>query len=228
MPRDVYDPVLLLLAQLGVLFLLSRSLQGQLSGLLLSITRSQRASVWLMALLFLPGTFIHELSHLVMARLLFVRAGHLTIIPRVDGDRVVMGSVLIVPTDRIRRLIIGIAPGIVGISIIVGALWFVSTHGLWGSLPWILGLGYLIFQVGNTLFSSRADLEGSFGLVLILGLLVIGLYWLGVRPSIREVTLVLDSHHYLLLQVVWLLWIPLILDAIGVIFVWLLSQVLRR
>jgi hypothetical protein len=216
--------LLVIVAELCLLFLLSRAVERGLSGLFLSWTGgSSKTSMWLMALLFLPGTFLHELSHLVMARLLLVKAGGLTIFPKMASNRIVMGSVLIWPTDRVRRLLIGIAPGIVGLVVMLGALWFVEIHHLWQSWPWAIGVGYLVFQIGNSLFSSPVDLEGALGLFVFVGIAVGVFYWLGVRPSLEWVVPLLDQYQVVLSHAMWLLLVPIGLDAIGIVLVWVLS-----
>jgi hypothetical protein len=42
----------------------------------LILTRDSRVTMAIFAMLFLPGVFLHELSHFVMAKILRVRTGH--------------------------------------------------------------------------------------------------------------------------------------------------------
>ena len=93
---------LILLVQFVCLFVFSRTFQRLLSQIFYQASGHERVTMWLMAGAFLPGTFIHELSHLVVARLLLVRAGHLTLLPHRQENRLVMGSVLIPQTDKLR------------------------------------------------------------------------------------------------------------------------------
>jgi hypothetical protein len=218
---------LLLLAQILTLFLLSRALQRQLSLLFARSTGSPKAAMWLMAFLFLPGTLMHELSHLVMAMLLLVRTGRLTVWPRMEADRLVMGSVQVAQPDRLRRLLIGVAPGLVGISLIFGALWAYQTYGLGTSWYWTVGLGYLIFQLGNTLFSSRADLEGALGLLVVVVITAGILYWMGARPDVAWVVPLLTQYEQILLYAVRFLCVPLVIDVVMVLAVWGMRKALR-
>jgi hypothetical protein len=218
---------LLLLAQILTLFLLSRALQRQLSLLFARSTGSPKAAMWLMAFLFLPGTLMHELSHLVMAMLLLVRTGRLTVWPRMEADRLVMGSVQVAQPDRLRRLLIGVAPGLVGISLIFGALWAYQTYGLGTSWYWTVGLGYLIFQLGNTLFSSRADLEGALGLLVVVVITAGILYWMGARPDVAWVVPLLTQYEQILLYAVRFLCVPLVIDVVMVMAVWGMRKALR-
>jgi hypothetical protein len=211
---------LLLLAQIGCLFLLCRALQRQLWLFWLRLTQSQASTMWLMALLFWPGTVIHEVSHLVMSWVLLVPAGHLTVWPKMADDRVIMGSVLVARTDRIRRLLIGLAPGVVGLSLILVGLWLAQEYGWWGNWVWRIILIYVVFEIANSLFSSKEDLEGALGLFLFLAIMVGILYWLGLRVSLAWVEPMLNQYQQLLAMMVRLLWLPLGFDGVGVGVVW--------
>jgi hypothetical protein len=148
-----------------LLFVLAKFLIGALSRLFLKITKSESITVTLLFYLFLPGIIVHELSHLLAAGLLFVKTGDMELTPKVTEEEVRLGSVGIKKTDFLRRAIIGVAPVLVGISIIFGILF--SLQKLNATNLGIYALSfYIIFEVGNTLFSSRKDLEGIIELFL--------------------------------------------------------------
>src|SRR5438045_1842305 len=113
---------LIFLSELLILFFLSRLLTRNLSSLLYHTTRSQKATIYLMALLFFPGTVIHELSHAIMAGLLFVHTGHIELWPKLEGQHVKLGSVAIAHTDIFRRFLIGAAPFFFGTTLLLGLL----------------------------------------------------------------------------------------------------------
>src|SRR5579859_1313470 len=115
---------ILFLIELLCLFFLSKELTKVLSQLLLHITRSSETTIQILSFLFLPGVIVHELSHMFMASLLFVRVGTIEFLPQIHGDTVKLGSVQVARTDPFRRLLIGVAPLLGGMGILL--LLFVS------------------------------------------------------------------------------------------------------
>lgn len=141
-----------------------------------AVTGSQKASIILFSLLFFPGTFIHEFSHWLMAKLLFVYVGQMEFLPQIQGDAIKLGSVSIIKTDPLRRILIGVAPVIFGLTILLSLLWGIRrNYTFLTSYPWWiwLALGYVVLVVGSTMFSSRKDLEGSLGVIVAAVILVV-------------------------------------------------------
>ena len=168
---------LLFLLQLLLLWRLSRIINSQFLASLPFL---------LYALLFLPGTFIHELSHFLMAKLMFVPVGKFTLMPKRYEKEVVLGSVSIAKVDIIRRLIIGAAPVIFGLLIIISTISFsISSEIL---KDWKAGflISYLVFVVGNTMFSSKKDLEGAWKVGLTTIIIFTFFYIFGVRFFINS------------------------------------------
>lgn len=156
--------------ELIVLFILSQQLSKSLSFLLLRITNSQQITINILSFIFLPGIIIHELAHWFMASILFVRTGEIEFLPQIQGDVVKLGSVAIAKTDLIRRFLIGVAPIIIGLGIMLLVFSFFSSiipQKNWQTVVLI----YLFFEIGNTMFSSKKDMEGAMG--LLIGVLVI-------------------------------------------------------
>lgn len=168
---------LLFLAELILLFFLSKRLINSLARVLFRFTRSQKGVVHILAIIFLPGTILHELAHLLFAGMMLVPVGELNVVPELEEGGVKLGSAQIGHTDPFRRMIIGVAPALLGLILIFAIFLLVKL----GSSPWwqvILGL-YLLFQIGNTMFSSRKDLEGSIlFIILILVLFLIAFFTL--------------------------------------------------
>lgn len=71
--------------------------------------------IWLYALLFFPGTVIHELSHFFAAEILQVKTGEIHLFPKREESYVTLGHVMVAKTDVIRSLLIGSAPFFVGV-----------------------------------------------------------------------------------------------------------------
>lgn len=148
------------------------------------IARSQTLSVRLLAILFLPGVILHEFSHALMAMLLFVPVGKMEFMPQIEEERVKLGSVQIGKTDPVRRMLIGLAPVLAGLLVLFALLFFFLPKQFVFSRDVVtqcLLLFYGVFVIGNTMFSSRRDLEGSVNFIAALLIVGIVLFIAGFR-----------------------------------------------
>src|SRR5512135_1932794 len=68
------------------LIVLQRLLHREIQAVFLILTRDTRLTMGIFSLLFLPGVFLHELSHFVMAKILQVRTGKFSILPQTLPD----------------------------------------------------------------------------------------------------------------------------------------------
>src|SRR5689334_12087628 len=118
-----------------LLFISSHFLTRALSTLFYRVTRNEKWTIMLLALLFFPGVLIHELAHFLMASVLLVPTGEIEFIPQIHHDRVKLGSVQIGQTDPFRRALIGIAPVIVGATILLTTLYYVSSYAFTFTTP---------------------------------------------------------------------------------------------
>lgn len=186
--------------ELGFLFFLSRFLTKSLSRLIFSLTQSKTITINLLFFLFLPGIIIHELSHFLAALFLLVKTGEIEFFPKMMDDGVRLGSVGIAKTDPIRRAMIGFAPVIFGTSILIYSIIFLfSLDGF--SLFWkLIIIFYLVFEIGNTMFSSRKDLEGTIELMVVITIIFIFLYFLGFRLPDSFVQLVFSERNIELIK----------------------------
>jgi hypothetical protein len=215
------------LFELALLAILSRYSSSYFLRLFHSVTGSEKLAVILFSILFFPGTLIHELAHWVMAKILLVPASGMEFLPKLEGDSIKLGSVSIAKTDPLRRLLIGVAPVIVGLTILLGLLWSIQNYFTYFSLyPWWiwLGMGYVVFVIGSTMFSSRKDLEGSLGVIISIGLTILGIYLLDFGWVLNALylwlTINLNDFFY---QISGLLTVPIGID-LAVIIVGLLSR----
>lgn len=159
------------------LFFLSRSITRLLSHLLIEIFHSHTVAIHVLSFLFLPGVILHELSHLLLANLLLVPTGEVEFFPEIHGSQVKMGSVAIARTDPLRRFLIGVAPVIGGL----GMMLLLSSFLTGAVFSWQSALLlYGIFQIVNTMFSSSKDMEGALGFAIGALLLLLALQLLGV------------------------------------------------
>jgi hypothetical protein len=159
------------------LILLQRLLHREIQAVFLILTRDSRITMGIFAMLFLPGVFLHELSHFVMAKMLRVRTGKFSLFPQSLPDgRLQLGYVETAKADVIRDSLIGAAPLIVGtlfVAYVAGyhlqmrILWDTFRNGQF-DLFW-LGIralprapdfylwSYLAFAVSSTMMPSESD-----------------------------------------------------------------------
>jgi hypothetical protein len=173
------------------LIILQRLLHREIQAVILILTRDTRVTMGIFALLFLPGVFLHELSHFVMAKILQVRTGKFSIFPKSLPDgRLQLGYVETVKSDMLRDSLIGAAPLIVG-TLFVGyvAIYHLQLRVLWDAfrngqldLFW-LGVRtlpqtpdfylwfYLAFAVSSTMMPSESDRHAWLELLIAIAVL---------------------------------------------------------
>lgn len=184
--------LLLLAAELVILYLLAQRLTQALFDLVVLLTKSRTVGITFITLVSFPGTVVHELSHLFTAEILGVHTGKLTLIPEgITTDEIKAGSVMIAQTDPFRRYFIGLAPVFTGL-VAVGALSYILMNP--ATLPfqsWIISVIviYLLTSVANAMFSSNEDLKGFVPFAITLLLVVTAAYLAGLRIGITGVAL---------------------------------------
>lgn len=165
------SPSITFLFELCFLFFLSRQVTRVISSSFHSITQSKKGLVVTIAFLFLPGTILHELAHFFMAKILFVKTGAISLLPHLSGETLRLGSVQIEQVDPVRKLLIGVAPILAGVSVLSLVYYFFlqqTNYLTWGVLIPIT----TTFIIGNTMFSSRKDLEGTLGFLAVATILI--------------------------------------------------------
>lgn len=221
--------LIILVLQLGGLYWLSNQLQKQLSILLYRMFKTQKRVVWILQLLFWPGVLVHEMSHLIVGRLLLVKTSNLSIIPKIKPSGIIqMGSVMVPRTDRLRMFLIGIAPVFVGMAIIFSLLWLGQEQQLWQNWIWLLAVGYAIFQIANNMFLSSSDVEGALALFIMLAIILGLLHWMGVELTVDWVEPALDRYKNLLIQAQQWLWVPIIIDAVALFILGGIQALVKR
>lgn len=205
---------LLLNIQLIALYFLSRSLTKSLFTLFYILFRTRSVAVSLLLLLTFPGTVIHELAHLFTAEILRVPTGKLTLVPEnireariksgppatPERERWRAGSVAIAETDPFRRYAIGLAPIFWGMIVLTALSYFLPefiTSVFSSGIPifqnmdfyWLLLIGYCLFAVSNSMFSSPEDLKGFIPFAIVVGAFVAAGYIAGLRFELTGQTL---------------------------------------
>lgn len=177
---------------MGPLLIIQSRLHRELQAVFLLITRRVDVSLILVSILFLPGVLLHEASHYLVARLLGVPTGKISIIPRVQDDgRLQLGYVETTHTDILRDTLIGVAPLVAGVLFIayVGVsqlglpvLWENWVGGeplsLYQALPYLYNSTdfwmwfYLVFAVSSTMMPSRSDRRAWMPVAIIVVILL--------------------------------------------------------
>jgi hypothetical protein len=241
-----FDGILLFLISILGLIAVQRLLQREIQLILLIITRQPNLAIGIFSILLLPGVFIHEISHLIMAVLLRVPVLRISLIPEVTKKgKIRLGFVQTAKTDVIRDSMIGLAPFIVGLFILVyigtskfGIITFLiqsnENNGelfltLLRELPKVPDFGiwfYFAFAISTTMVPSESDRQSwkviIIALLILLGVVIVSGFgdWMimNIYPSINR----------------WLLTLSFIL--LGSIFVhclilipaWIVKQVILK
>lgn len=208
------DGLQMALLSLIVLIFLQRSLHRELQAVFLLLTRRQDITLVIFSLIFLPGVFLHEISHYLMAKILRVPTGRFSLIPRQLGDgRLLMGYVETAQTDIVRDALIGAAPLLTGgIFVAYVGRTRLALVSLWDTLSALdlataigaLGLlferpdfwlwFYLAVAVSSTMMPSSTDrrawLQVGLAITILLGvafLVGVGPWMLShVAPKVNE------------------------------------------
>ena len=224
--RKVMEFLAIFFIELLVLFFASQMLTRSLSMLFFRITKSQTVTIQLLSILFLPGVIVHELAHLLTASILFVPVGEIEFFPKITDHGVKLGSVAIGKTDPVRRALIGFAPVFVGLIILFGVMFYVATPlgvSANGTVTFLIA-AYVAFEIGNTMFSSKKDLEGTIELLLVFVFFAVLLYFLGVRIDTAFVKQILSEDLITFIKkAIFFLSLPITID----LGVWGATKLLR-
>lgn len=166
-----------LLAALALLVVLERQLHHSLQQLMLALLRNRERAMWAYALILLPGVFVHEASHWLMATLLGVRAARFSIWPKRQRNGMLrLGYVETEAVDFVRESLIGAAPLLAGLALIaftarrtlaldgvgqamMAGNWVAALDRL-GDMPALPNFwfwAYLLFAVSNAMLPSGSD-----------------------------------------------------------------------
>ncbi len=211
--------VIIFFFELVVLFFLSRKLTSELSLLFYRTFKSQKFAIFLISVIFLPGTIIHEFAHATMAKVLFVYVGKMSLLPSLNGNSLKLGSVEVGRTDIVRNFLIGIAPFMVGTTLLLGMLFYSFSNKLLGFNLFTFLVLIFTFVIANTMYSSRKDMEGAVEFFLLIIIPIIFLYFVGVRiPGLSWEGLNNEVLNNYFMTASILLGIPLVIDGAIILF----------
>lgn len=207
----------LVLTAIIILSALRRRLLFEISGTSLLLFRSQKPGLWIYAFIMLPGTILHELSHWIVAEILQVRTGEIKILPDNDhAEEHRLGSVATEKVGALRGILIGSAPFVTGLLVLVGLGYVLDLS--WPYAPYwqILALAYGMMVVGSSMFLSPADLRHWPVLAMVVTLMFLVMYYTGTGNYLNVLTRPL-IHLY---KVLWM--------TVGISFVMILLLYLAR
>lgn len=184
-----FNGILWLLILIGPLLILQRGLHREIQAIFFILTRRADVSMGLFAILFFPGVLLHEGSHFLMARLLGVRTGRFSLLPRpLPNGRMQLGFVETAAADWVRDALIGAAPLVAGgLCVAYIGIYQLGLPAIWmqvrsGNLQSILqGFStlyaqpdfwlwfYLTFTISSTMLPSASDRRAWLPLALVAG-----------------------------------------------------------
>ena len=192
-----------------ILLLMQRWIQTHLHGLSLLLTGKPERAIYLYAIILFPGVLLHEASHWLTAKLLGVRTGSMSLLPRrtPDGD-LQLGYVEYYRSktlDPIRESLVGGAPLIVGTIVILfigfnvfSVLDFAQTiqsgdmdlvtYALANlfDTEYILLWIYLIFAISNAMMPSKSDRRAWPAFVVAMIILAGFVFLLGIQNEVAN------------------------------------------
>jgi hypothetical protein len=215
--RDPWSPALSLLmsllaqtlaftATLAALVVLSRWITRQVQLLGLHLTGDERAAQMTYYLIMLPGILLHELSHVIMARLVGLKVGEFSLGPRPRNQTSIeLGSVTVSRADVFRESLVGLAPFLTGTTVLVLVGYRVFDVGSLGQAGSAAGAGglvralpglwqvpdfwlwaYVIFVVSNAMMPSPSDRQPWLLAGIYLAVALGGVYLLAGLPAMPE------------------------------------------
>lgn len=172
----VWPSLLALAVALAILAALSRILSRYLQFTVYFLTGSEDMAMVIYFLIFLPGIFVHESAHWLMARLLGRRTGKFRVWPERRGGYIGLGSVQVSSGGVVIDNLVGMAPliagtlliAVIGVSIfdtvsLVDALQRGRIGVVLGSVLDALETSdgvlwtYLLFSLANVMMPSASD-----------------------------------------------------------------------
>ena len=242
-------PLLWLALSVILLLVFQRWTHRQLHGLFYVLTLNRNRAVIIYAIFLLPGVLLHEGSHWLAAKLLGVKTGSFSILPKTRTDGVIqLGYVEYYKPKSgrtIRESAIGSAPIItgtlavfliatqifdipsLGISIGTGQLdnivvslnEFFSTKDVW---IWL----YMLFAISNTMMPSASDRKAWPTLIIVFAVVIVSVLPLGLGEAmwseINEPVSAVASFFGLAFTV------ALLMDIVALPFIFLIRSIIAR
>jgi hypothetical protein len=195
-----------LIAAFVPLLFLERWIHRHVQGIWLLVVRDADLALILYSLLMLPGVLVHEASHWVVATVLGVRAGRVSVVPaRLPDGTLRLGYVETEHVDPLREALIGAAPLVAGAAAIIfvgysrlgvqpfgEALARGDLLGIFQAAQSMTGLPnfwlwlYLIFTISNSMLPSASDRRAWWPVLATLAVFTAVLVAFGLGPALLQ------------------------------------------
>ena len=196
-------PLFWLAGTLIPMLLLIRWISRHIQGVGLLLGGNHDIAIIIYFLIMFPGILLHEASHWLMAQLLGLRTGKISIGPQKGrGGKVRLGSVQIAKSDPFRESLVGLAPLLAGsgLVLLIGTVVFdlrtLSQAFVLGDVGWFLELMvsfvkvpdfwiwlYLIFAISNAMLPSESDRRAWLPLAIFLVIIAAIMAIVGWTPQ---------------------------------------------
>lgn len=190
--------ILLFFILFGAMLFLQRWLQQHIQGLTFAVTGNPGCAVRALFLILLPGVLLHEASHWLVANLVGVRTGKVSIgLGKMRGKHFSLGSVTVDRSDPLRESLIGVAPFVTGLLAVWALMGFgfglwapndpmVVLNVIWSTitdpLTWVAL--YFVFSVSTSMIPSESDREPWGVIIAVFAAIGLLAYFLGWTPNI--------------------------------------------
>jgi hypothetical protein len=183
--------VFIFCVQIVLVSFLSKKIYESLFQISWKFFHSKQTSVYLVSFIFLPGTFIHEMCHVLATVLMGGRVGAINLWPEVEGNHIKMGTAEVEVMDVFRNSIVGTAPLVFGSLLLI----YISSN-FFNQVWWLqIVFAFFIFQISNSMFLSPSDLKEVKDLFLIL-LVITGIAYL-YNFSVSQISFLPQSFSFL-------------------------------
>jgi hypothetical protein len=242
-----------LIVSFAVMYPLKRWISAHVQGVAFLLTGNQRAAMWIFWVLFLPGTFLHELSHWLTAKLLRVKTGRFSLWPKPQKrGQLQMGGVQVEVADPFRHSLIGLAPlifGSIAVLLIGQGRLALDQVGLalnngdleliWQALLKTLAIPdiwlwlYLLFAISNAMLPSASDREAWWSVLLYLGIALFLAIGLGLNPTLSPqlqefgLTIIAQLLYAFLITIAVDVFFILVIIFIEAFFAWVIGRQVR-
>jgi len=217
-------PLLFVVLSLLCLLLTKKKMTQDLSRLIHHLGGNQHSAIIVWSIIFLPGTLIHEISHFLVAALTGARTGKIEIFPEYLEDKsdeksthVVLGSIQTQKLNPIQGFLVGIAPFISGMALLIWLASLLQTSFAARDVWLLLLEGYLFFTVANSFLPSWPDIKQTLPFVIISLVVALLAWYFGFQ-------IFLDSNSYIwtILNSLWQaigISVLINLSLIGILFI---------
>ncbi|KKP72876.1 MAG: putative membrane protein [Candidatus Roizmanbacteria bacterium GW2011_GWA2_35_19] len=179
--------MIVLVLELVLIYFVSRLVLKEIFLILNKFTNRNNLIYSMVALIYLPGTLVHEISHFLAALVLMLPVKKISIFPVFEKNEIKLGSVEYTKRDFLRGIIVGVSPVIFGMFTISLIFYF----NIFPSNKFFLNLlfSYLIFSISSNMFSSKRDLQDLFIAIPVFFIILLVFYLLGLKINLSFLVL---------------------------------------